>query len=101
MAGKVGMKHYGIEFRAKIVALKESGVTYTQIEDEYGVGQSQVRDWTRWTREYGTPKQITGKPRGRPKKIFETQEQELARLRMENALLKKFHELLAEETRRK
>lgn len=104
MAGKKGMTHYPLEFRQEIVRKRfEVGNSITQLCNEYGLNHTQVEAWCRWQRQYGIPKQLTGKKRGRPRiSGDETLEQKVKRLEMENALLKKFNELLMEEeTKRK
>ena len=102
MAGKKGMKHYSLEFRRKIADLHFNGTTFRQIEFEYGVSETQTKLWCKWIRENGEPRQITGKKkRGRPKHSEENTEEKIKRLEMENTLLKKFHELLREEHKRK
>lgn len=98
MAGKKGMKHYSIEFRQKIVDLHlKEGVSVSQLSEEYCLNPSQIHFLCQRFRKYGTPKQLTGKKRGRPTNKEETLEQEVQRLRMENEVLKKYHELLFEE----
>ena len=101
MAGKKGMRHCPIEIRKMIVAERQSGSTMKELCEKYQVIERQIRKWCEWTREYGIPKQLTGKRRGRQKAGEEAAEQKIKRLEMENALLKKFHELLREEHKRK
>jgi transposase-like protein len=82
----------------------KDGITVPQLCEQYGLHETQVKDWCRWQRQYGLPKQLTGKKRSRPRTVIgeETLEQKVKRLEMENALLKKFNELLMEEeTKRK
>ena len=100
MAGKKGMKHYPLEFRQEVVDKRmKDGKSLTWVCEWYGLNRSIVKDWCRWQREYGIPKQMTDKVRGRPRVngSYETLEQKVKRLEMENALLKKFNELLMEE----
>lgn len=102
MAGQKGMKHYPLEFRQKIVDLHISkGLSLSQLAQDYNIARDRVALWCRWQKQYGVPKQITGKKKGRPKIRTETLEEEVKRLRMENEVLKKFHELLMEETKRR
>jgi len=104
-----GIKWYPIEFRMKVIQDKlENGLSAQQLALKYDLsGKRIVEKWLTWYRQNGVPKQAaknTGKKRtGRPRKVLteETLEQKVARLEMENALLKKFHELLEEETKRK
>ena len=103
MAGKKGMTHYPLEIREKIEKLNTlDGISFSQITQEFGVHESQIKSWCKWKRQYGIPKQMTGKKRGRSKVKIESLEEENKRLKMENQLLKKFNELLMEEeTKRK
>jgi len=102
MAGKVGMKHYSIECRHDIVnEYKKGCISRNDLCEKYGIHKTQLRNWSIWVKQYGIPKQLTGKQRGRPHKVEETLEMKIKRLEMENTLLKKFHELLKEESRKK
>jgi len=104
MAGKKGMRRYPMWLRQEVVRkrVKEGQMTL-QLCEEYGISATQVKNWCQWQRQYGEPKQNTGKRIGRPREgTEETLEQKVKRLEMENALLKKYHELLMEEeTKRK
>lgn len=101
MAGSKGMKHYPIEFRQMVVNERLKGVSLFVLEKKFNVGQSQIVNWVKWFKQYGSPKQVTGKKRGRPSHKEETLEEEVKRLRMENEVLKKYHELLLEEMSKK
>jgi len=103
MAGKKGMTHYPLEFREKIVKLHiVDGFSYAQTTQKFGLHETQIKDWCRWKRQYGIPKQMTGKKKGRPKALPDSLEERVKYLEMENTLLKKFNELLMEEeTKRK
>lgn len=104
MAGKKGMKHYPLAFREKVAKERlQNGASIPFLQNKYRIkSQAQIVNWTKWYTTNNTPKQITGKTRGRPKVCHESVEEELKRLRMENAVLKKYHELLLEEkTKRK
>lgn len=103
MAGIKGMTHYPLDFRQKIVNLHiNEGFSLERLSLDYELNRSQVLSWCRWQRQYGLPKQMTGKKRGRPKVNPDSLEERLKFLEMENALLKKFNELLMEEeTKRK
>lgn len=99
-----GMKHYPIEFRQTVVREhSEDGLSISYLCVKYGIHKRQINNWCKWTKEYGVPKQMTGKQRGRSKaeSSEETLEQKVKRLEMENALLKKYRELLKEEHKRK
>lgn len=105
MSGKKGMKHYPMWFRQEVVDKHmKQGVSMSQLYEQYSVDPRQIRRWCSWQRQYGLPKQMTGKRQGRPisNGNDETLEQKVKRLEMENTLLKKFNELLMEEeTKRK
>lgn len=98
MAGKVGMRHYDKDFRMTVVDLHlNKGWSLSQLEGEFGINDTQILNWCRWYKQYGTPVQQTGKVRGRPKKNYSDPSEKIKRLEMEVALLKKFNELLLEE----
>lgn len=103
MAGKKGMAWYTIEFREKLLTEHEQGVSFSMLSKQYNINERVIKRWSKWKRENGIPKQVTGRVRkGRPRAKPETLEEEVKRLRMENEVLKKFHELLMEEeTKRK
>lgn len=103
MAGKKGMGWFSLESRNKILSEHELGVSFSMLSKQYNINERTLKRWAKWKRENGIPKQVTGKIRkGRPKTNPETLEEEVKRLRMENEVLKKFHELLMEEkTKRK
>lgn len=90
MAGKIGMKHYPRDLKEQAVRMfLEQGMTCSAITEALGVRDPwRVKVWLRAYRREG----VTAfcKPIGRPRKE-DRQESELERLRMENALLKKFH----------
>lgn len=91
MAGKKGMKHYEMETKLLAVQLFfEQGYSRRQIAQELDLPrEGLVEQWVRRYRREG----VDGfrKPIGRPHKYPLTQESYIARLEMENALLKKFH----------
>jgi transposase-like protein len=95
MAGKKGMKHYSREVKWEAVRLYlVEGKTQAQIIEELGVKHSRrVRQWLQAYREQGEAAFEKEKRKGglgrRPKK--ENREAYIARLEMENDLLKKFH----------
>lgn len=95
MAGKKGMKDYPAEVKLEAVRLYyEDGQTQAQVTAMLGIRDPQrIRKWLRQYRAEG--EQAFVKPRGRPPKR-EGEQAELGRLRMEVALLKKFHSELRE-----
>jgi transposase len=95
MAGKKGMGAYPVEIKLEAVRLtSEEGQTHAQVTAALGIRDPQrVEKWVRQYREEG----VNGlqKKKGRPRKR-EREGSELERLRMEVALLKKFHSELRE-----
>lgn len=90
MAGQKGMKHYTAELKLEAVRrFYEEGQTRTQITAELGIrDRGRVKRWLHQYRAEGAS--AFSKPIGRPRKAQGPQE-ELERLRMEVALLKKLH----------
>ena len=90
MAGKKGMTHYSNELKMRAVQMFfEEGMTYAAISEALHIrNPKRVEAWLRMYRREGAA--AFTKPIGRPRKKY-TLESELERLRMENALLKKFH----------
>ena len=93
MSGRKGMVHYRAEVKAEAVRLfVEEGVTYQAIADKLGIRRAaRIKKWVQDYRREG--ELGLHKVKGRPRKK-EDQAAYIARLEMENALLKKFHEEL-------
>lgn len=91
MTGKKGSTHYSLETKEEAVRLfLEGKLTYQAIGKQLGVRDpARIEKWVRDYRREG-PLGLR-KPKGRPRKKTEGVEAELARLRMENELLKKLH----------
>ena len=91
MSGTKGMLHYGIETKQEAVRLVlEEYQPYAEVAKRLGLRKSErIEAWVRQYRREGV--QAFLKPIGRPRKQAESEAAELKRLRMENALLKKFH----------
>jgi transposase len=95
MSGKKGMRHYSREIKLEAVRLYiEAGQRQADIAKQLGVQDAtRIKIWLRKYRKEGE-KAFERKPRtgllGRPPKK-ENQAAYIARLEMENALLKKFH----------
>jgi transposase-like protein len=90
MSGKKGMMHYRRDLKEQAVRMHvEQGMTYPAITLALGLRDpNRAKVWVRAYRREGWA--ACTKSQGRPR--AENREQaELARLRMENALLKKFH----------
>lgn len=95
MAGKKGMKHYPVETKVEAVRLhEEGGKSCQEIAEVLGIrSRKRVEKWMKDYREKGeTFFQRDGgtRKRGRPPKR-ENKDAYIARLEMENELLKKFH----------
>jgi transposase len=89
MSGTKGMQHYDTETKRKAVMLfLEEHRSYNAIAQELGIRKpARIEAWVRMYRQEGEASFT--KPIGRPPKD-ESDQRELDRLRMENALLKKF-----------
>ncbi len=90
MSGRKGMEHYAVEIKKEAVRMfLEEHQAYEVIARKLGIRKAdRIRAWVRMYRKEG--ELSFHKPIGRPLKAEEGQ-RELERLRMENALLKKFH----------
>ena len=90
MSGRKGMLHYRVEVKQEAVRLVlEEQLTYAAVADKLNIRKSdRIKVWVRMYRQEG--ELSFHKPIGRPVKT-ESEEREVERLRMENALLKKFH----------
>ena len=79
-----------------IISMREAGMTRQEIADDLGLTKEQIKSWV--TRYNHRNKKITEgielKPKGRPRKYPSDSkskyEHEIARLRMENKLLRDF-----------
>jgi transposase len=93
MSGRKGMVHYRAEVKEEAVGLfLEEGMTYHAIAERLGVRKAERIE--RWVQAYRREGELgLHKVKGRPRKQ-EDQAGYIARLEMENALLKKFHEEL-------
>jgi transposase len=91
MSGKKGMKHYGIETKMLAVQMfLEQGRSRAEIAAELDLPRKElVEQWVRRYRREGEAG--FRKPIGRPRKAPLSQPGYIARLGMENELLKKFH----------
>jgi transposase len=97
MSGKKGMKHYPREVKLEAVRMFfEEGMTRAEITAALNLrSEGRVEVWTRQYRREGIA--AFYKRIGRPPKQAESEQSELERLRMENALLKKLHTELRKE----
>ena len=90
MSGRKGMMHYEVEIKQEAVRMVlEEHLTYAAVAVKLGIRKA--KRITAWVRMYRQEGELSfHKPIGRPLKR-EREEREVERLRMENALLKKFH----------
>ena len=90
MSGTKGMLHYRVETKQEAVRLVlEEHRSYGEVAVMLGIRKSgRIEAWVQMYRREG--ELSFHKPIGRPPKIH-AEQRELERLRMENALLKKFH----------
>jgi len=90
MSGRKGMLHYKLETKQEAVRLiLEEHLTYVAVAARLEIRKpGRIKAWVRMYRQEG--ELSFHKPIGRPLKT-EREEREVERLRMENALLKKFH----------
>jgi transposase-like protein len=91
MAGKKGMVQYSKETKLLAVQLYlQEGKSQREIAQALGLPRKElVEDWVHRYRYEGEAG--FDRPIGRPRKTALTQQAYIARLEMENALLKKFH----------
>ena len=97
MSGKKGMKKYPAEMKVEAMRLfYEEGKTRAEIAKLLEVRDPhRVKAWLKQYRREGV--EGFNQPQGRPRKHRESETEELQRLRMETALLKKFHTELRTE----
>ncbi len=90
MSGRKGMQHYAVEVKREAVRLvEEEHQMYADVAARLGIRKAKrIEAWVRMYRQEGEAS--FHKPIGRPPKA-QAEQRELERLRMENALLKKFH----------
>ena len=91
MSGKKGMIHYSKEMKLLAVQMCiVQGKTHAAVAQELGLPRGElVEQWVRRYRREGEAG--FDKPIGRPRKRPQTPQAYIARLEMENALLKKYH----------
>lgn len=95
MSGRKGMLHYKVEIKQEAVRqVEEEHMPYAAVAEKLNIRKAaRIKAWVRLYRREG--ELSFHKPIGRPVKS-EGEEREVERLRMENALLKKFHTELRE-----
>ena len=83
----------------QILQMREAGLSRRMIADELGLELRQIENWinrrnrTRAKLSLGIVPKRKGRPRKRPLSTTEEYEQEIARLQMENKLLRDFLQL--------
>jgi transposase len=89
MSGTRGMTHYDLEIKLQAIHLHEQeGLSYKQIAEQLGIRKAErIRKWYQAFRRVG--ELAFNKPIGRPRKD-ESEQLTIARLQMENTLLKKY-----------
>jgi len=93
--GKRGYTHVK-EIESVILSLREAGMTRQEIAEELGLKKSQIKDWVRRYNKrqkdlhQGIPPKRKGPSRRRPLTTEKDYQQEIARLQMENKLLRDF-----------
>ena len=95
MSGRKGMKGYAVELKLEAMRLYyEEGKTRAEVTALLGIRHpNAVKEWGKKYRREGIS--AFGKIKGRPRKN-ENEQAEIERLRMEVALLKKYHTELRE-----
>jgi transposase len=89
MSGRKGKVHYRVEIKQEALRLVlEEHLTYAEVATQLAIRKSaRIKAWVR---RYRQEEELSfHKPIGRPPKA-QAEQRELERLRMENALLKKF-----------
>ena len=87
------------DIEPQIITMREEGMSRSQIAEELGLTRKQVDNWvTRYNKRKaaivtGLPSKRKGRPRIRPLTATEEYEKEIARLEMENKLLRDFLQL--------
>ncbi len=87
------------DIEAVILAMREEGKSLRGIASELGLDEKQMRNWSyRHNREQrnlqtGIISKPKGRPRARPLNTVEAYQKEIARLEMENKLLRDFLQL--------
>lgn len=83
----------------EIIKMRDHGMSRTQIAEELGLEWKQIDNWiTRYNKKKSAIKngqlpKRKGRPRTRPLSTMEEYEREIARLEMENKLLRDFLQL--------
>lgn len=88
----MGYKVYEEEFKKTIVQLYENGKKISELEEEYGIGHSNIRNWIN---KYGSITTSTGETTNNDE-ILKLRK-ELQQVQMENEILKKAVAIFSKE----
>lgn len=96
MSGKKGMTHYPQEIKQEAIRMfLEEGFTYREITEKLVIrDQERIRKWVKDYRRRGT--ELFTRHMGRPRKVMD-EKAYIARLEMENKLLKKLQSELRKD----
>ena len=84
------------EYETEIMRMRDAGISRQAIADELGLEIKQIKNWiTRYNHRQGKKADVIlpkhkGRPRRKPLASAEAYEKEIARLEMENKLLRDF-----------
>jgi transposase len=87
---------HSMEIKLKAMELKQNGRSYSQIANELNISTGTVKSW--WHRYQKDGNTFYLDKRGQ--RIFSDQESYIRKLELENAVLKKFEEILMKEGRK-
>lgn len=89
MSGKMGVKRYPETMKEMVRKEREQGASLKGLSKKYGVSKYTVQSWCGLRPEVEL-RHAAPRPKGRPRKNPESQEQLIRRLQMENELLRNF-----------
>lgn len=89
MSGKKGMAHYSEETKEQIRTEHQKGRSVNNLSQRYGISRYAIQSWCGLRPEVSI-RQQNQLPRGRKPKNPRSLEQEVARLRRENAMMRDF-----------
>jgi transposase len=98
MSGKLGATHYTVETKQEAISLYlNEGYSYRSVTTKLAIRDPErVKKWVQDYRRKGFDLFIRHK--GRPRKVMEDEKTYIARLEMENKLLKKLQSELQKDT---
>lgn len=89
MSGRKGMPRYPERLKEQVRKEYEAGASLNGLARKYGVSYWSVHCWCGRSEKVNL-RQALPRPKGRPKKNPDTQEEIIKRLQMENELLRNF-----------